>query len=719
METGEIRYTGRAFAQDADLAMGGKIMRGLVELITNCDDAYGPNQGDIVVTRIKREDGSMAISVGDNGPGLDPDGLKACFSVLGGKSSGFHGGDDVRGMFGRGAKDTAAFGRTTFESIKDGTYGILELKRSGNWTLDDRPASPEDHQRLGIPEGGSGLVATINAEVNPASVPPLAKLITSVTNHVQLRRISRDRQVLIRNLEPGKLRSSDYARWGPPSGTVIFDGEILISDYNAVAQLTLKRLASPSADNFGPYAVHGIEIHGSKAIYENSLFDCSGPEIRWIHGSVTCPAIDDLIREFDQHNGTNSNPEPLIRRDRDGLAREHPFTLALKKAVLMVLTPILDELKPNTDAPAGGAKLKNDLSQASKQLAALLESDIAKIDDTPLAGGSRPTAGAAIKIIPPQTTVRLGKRRTMTVLVDESLIPDPEILDVSTTDTGVCSVSSLTPFQLHSTFEGVRIANFAVSAVDLGRCVVTVHDGTGAFSASASVRVADDPGTEPEEPTELKWRNSSMSVASGKTRSITLEGPIELAPTGVLECRISIDGDVIELLDDVVMLRQNAEGWLTGKCRITGGPELGASTRITATSGTHSAEGSVRVSRPSGLEGLGLQIEIVDQSIGDFRASMREDDGSHVITIYARHGGLSDLIGGLKGNGEFANEEKREVRVAMTEIIGATIAEYLVIREAQRYPTEFEDADAVLAQRSKVLTRYLVPLQRLLVHSRD
>ena len=43
--SGVIQYTGRAFEQDADQAMGGDIVKALVELITNADDAYGPNTG--------------------------------------------------------------------------------------------------------------------------------------------------------------------------------------------------------------------------------------------------------------------------------------------------------------------------------------------------------------------------------------------------------------------------------------------------------------------------------------------------------------------------------------------------------------------------------------------------------------------------------------------------------------------------------------------------
>ena len=56
VKAGKVQYTGRAFEQDASQAMGGDIVRALVELITNADDAYGANDGEINV-EVLRTDG--------------------------------------------------------------------------------------------------------------------------------------------------------------------------------------------------------------------------------------------------------------------------------------------------------------------------------------------------------------------------------------------------------------------------------------------------------------------------------------------------------------------------------------------------------------------------------------------------------------------------------------------------------------------------------------
>ena len=47
---GHVTYTERAFAEDAHEAMGGRIEKGLVELVTNSDDRYtvlGSKEGRI------------------------------------------------------------------------------------------------------------------------------------------------------------------------------------------------------------------------------------------------------------------------------------------------------------------------------------------------------------------------------------------------------------------------------------------------------------------------------------------------------------------------------------------------------------------------------------------------------------------------------------------------------------------------------------------------
>ena len=104
IQTGTVEYTGVAFEQDAEQAMAGDIIRALVELITNADDAYGARPGEITIDVVRTDNEPTQVIVRDVATGLTADELVKCFGVLGGQTSGFAEGALVRGLLGRGAR---------------------------------------------------------------------------------------------------------------------------------------------------------------------------------------------------------------------------------------------------------------------------------------------------------------------------------------------------------------------------------------------------------------------------------------------------------------------------------------------------------------------------------------------------------------------------------------------------------------------------------------
>ena len=77
---------GRAFHQDATEAMRGDIVRGLIEAITNCDDAYGDKSGKIRV-EVEHRHGEWKVIVRDRARGMSADQLKRAIGDLGGRTS--------------------------------------------------------------------------------------------------------------------------------------------------------------------------------------------------------------------------------------------------------------------------------------------------------------------------------------------------------------------------------------------------------------------------------------------------------------------------------------------------------------------------------------------------------------------------------------------------------------------------------------------------------
>lgn len=150
-ESGTVDYTGRAFHQDAIEAMRSDIVRGLIELITNSDDAYASlaseRLGKISVEVEHRKGQPWLAIVRDRACGMTAEVMKARLKQLGGRTSGFESGESRRGNLGRGAKDLAAFGEVTFESIVDKEYACFRLHPNGTYDLDQGVATEKEREK--------------------------------------------------------------------------------------------------------------------------------------------------------------------------------------------------------------------------------------------------------------------------------------------------------------------------------------------------------------------------------------------------------------------------------------------------------------------------------------------------------------------------------------------------------------------------------------------
>ena len=189
-KSGDLQYTARAFKQDSEDAMKGDVVRALIELITNADDAYNSKGGIIQIKLHKSESPyQVKISVHDKATGLDADGLEKAFARLGDLNQKFVGDMGTRGLFGRGAKDVAALGKARFASIRAGKFSSLEIDPvKAKFNMEDINESPTKsaYEECLLKEGESGLtaelfVATIHR------IPSATDMVTKLQSHVQLR----------------------------------------------------------------------------------------------------------------------------------------------------------------------------------------------------------------------------------------------------------------------------------------------------------------------------------------------------------------------------------------------------------------------------------------------------------------------------------------------------------------------------------------------------
>ena len=180
-------------AQDrAKLFMGGKIVRGVVELLTNSDAAYARIGSDqqrqhrpisINVNNIDRY-----FEIKDRAEGMSPETVEEKFTEGGATSEVGH-----RGYFGLGAKDCAVFGSLELHTIDgQGEYSTVRIPSNfRGCTRSHRKAKPEDYEKLhGSPRKRPGTAIRIyvnSLERGGARIPRFETLRNNLRTHYALR----------------------------------------------------------------------------------------------------------------------------------------------------------------------------------------------------------------------------------------------------------------------------------------------------------------------------------------------------------------------------------------------------------------------------------------------------------------------------------------------------------------------------------------------------
>ena len=118
-----ITATRRSISQNARHSIK-DVFDAIIELVTNADDRYeileadGTDiKGGRIDIEIVRKKKQRQLQIRDRADGMTAEDMVKKLSVVGERVSGQETGKKVRGNFSRGAKDVAALGHVTFQSI--------------------------------------------------------------------------------------------------------------------------------------------------------------------------------------------------------------------------------------------------------------------------------------------------------------------------------------------------------------------------------------------------------------------------------------------------------------------------------------------------------------------------------------------------------------------------------------------------------------------------
>jgi hypothetical protein len=552
---------------------------------------------------------------------------------------------------------------------------------------------------------------------DPSDLGEFKKLRDRLSRTVQLRQITTNREVILKRADDKKSDVAERIVWNPPPMEQILETKFRLDDYpEAEAQLTLYKLSQLQTGQVNQESLHGIEIRSGNIIFSNDNFGDSSIEMGWIHGVLQCDHIVTLIRDFDSPTQKQVGKQVrLVRRDRDGLDKNHNFYKALQQKIAQILAPIIEELRPKSDKIGGSENLRKDLDRAGRQLAALLQADLARLDEDELGRGPRPTDSSPIVVIPPVVLVEVEKKQTLTVLIANSIMsPAHSLLAVSSNPASVSISVISSDFRNHSLMPETKVASIVISGLELGSSEITVEYGH--YSCSCAVTVIDESIRVDEPPIFLEWDSEQSTCTINKRRSLRLRAPLDMTDEEPFTVAVTCDSSDIEISTPRLVLDVVGDAWLEARVVVIG-RRLDAKAELVASSNQGKAKTMIIVTEPRARLGTNLQISIHDSSAGNLRGRLTQTGDGLNILIFGQHPALRPILGKKLADESFESEKDPAARVMIAESVTTVIVEWLITKDANKNPRSYSDASAVLAERNKLITRYL-PVARDVLQSK-
>lgn len=711
----KLQYTGRAFRQDADQAMRNDILRGLIEAITNADDAYGERPGEILVHVHRAHGKAWSVSVLDHATGIALRDMEKRLGTLGGRTSGHERGVRVRGNRGRGAKDLAAYGSVRWDSIIGGEYGVMEIDRDGRYRVAKAPeiATLDLRARVGIAQNGT--LVTIFCRGN-VTRPRFETLVTKLERCVPLRDImqSSDRRMTLVYLDDAPLT----LRYVPDqSANEVECVSLLVPGFPGLVELTLDEAREPMSGGPGDICrENGILIKSGRAVHEATLFGYEmDPYAAYFSGSLRWESIDELVREFDRRDEqgrepTRANPFSMISRMREGLEKTHPAYEALRRAIEPVLERhIARKRAEHADAASETPETRRRLSQLSKIITRFRADKEDEFELELSTGSGSGERIPALCIIPPLKRIEFGETATLGVQLRRDVLRDGEPATVRVVALCAAHLVNVSPEDviLHDVKDrkdAVR-GNFTVRAEHTRARVVVEASVPGVNPALATIEItepilAEDEPFEP--PTVFRFEQERYALLPGKKRFLMLLAPSDLVEwSGVNVSLRSEDVQGVQLRDETITLRRAHHGkWFQGRVCVEARRD-GATVGIVARLGEslHEAVTSVVVGRENA--GPSISVEI-GQFEGFARARRQEDsDGNVTITINALHPAARRYMGDPP---VFCGQDSLASRLLIAEIVAEEVVRDLLSR---KYRSGRVEVDAYYLERLRLLSDLL------------
>jgi hypothetical protein len=574
----------RYLRRNASRAMGGSLIRGLIELFTNARDSAfrllhsGRLRAEEVGSRPIQIDyfvrsSTKRIIVRDRFEGMTAEVMSQKLIEYGRSASGFDEGLQVRGLNARGAKDVGALGEVRFESIHEDVFAECVIQGGQYSPPVSRPVTGADRERLQI-RAGNGTVVTLTP-LQEISLPSFDALARDLHRHIEIRyqpsNLPHIPLVLRETRDRGAVGREQEIAGFDPTGDLLLEREIVLPEhvaYGPPAVLRLYRSAEPLAIVGRGNSISrlwrseaGVLVDDGHTAHDLTFFHAQGsddPVAEHIFGSLHVPQIANLLKEYERVEAAREqdpsvpfveiNPAQVTDPDRLGLNREHPFARQLEEAVRPLIEDAISTLERELAPPVQdrvSARLRDALDKLGEQLAQRFETTT---------GTPNPQDGIPLGLsaIPAGIRVEVGKAKRVGVYLRCAPEQPPASLEVqlsSTTD--AIQLSSNTaqlqaveelPWVYRGSFEvtGRRLADLAVVQLQLSD-----------LTAILRVSVREPPSGEVTLDKDLQFSQRRYSSVPGRRKQIEIFGDPSLSERDV---EVRVNGDSVALNEAIVHL---------------------------------------------------------------------------------------------------------------------------------------------------------------------
>ncbi len=704
----DLSAESRYMRQNMEMAMRGRIERGLVELITNSDDSYRELEeegkevsGKIIIEIERRKKGNSVVMVKDRAGGMSREDMYMKLGTLGRRTSGFETGKLRRGLHGRGARDVAAFGIVHFESIKNDYYNHLIIPISLKCRfINEYPikATQEIRNKLGIPKG-NGTVVTI--EVNSRfPVPQHESLSKDFRRYFSLRDLFSDikREVILKDLNKSRIDKLIYRY---PEGEIVFDEDITIPNY-PMAKAHLKILRHPTAFDVCQLPIReGILIKSSVAIHDCGYFDLDAEPLAWrFSGILKCDYIDTLILDYDNREEANidnpnhpeDNPLRLLHPTRDGLIREHPFVQQLYRASESRLKRFINELKEVEGLQkhdVTNEDLNKKLQNLSKDISKLFERKLNELNEVGDLGSQEEgyirKLSVGLHIIPSgEVPLIVDTPKTFSFIVKHYDRLDQRLsVDIISSDPEI-----IKPREAQVSFKEIlddgKIGRgtFTIEGNEVGKEAIIEVKCAG-YSNLLIARVIE-PDPEPDVPVGLTFEKPKYHLIFCREKNLQLRLKTDAIISDAINCDVrSNHKEIIIKGGNRFQLKETKKkGIFTANIKVVG-RQLKAKGKIEAyIIGLQPAKCDVIVEEREPESGIRLEFEPIEEDFGALRYKWHEGNLYHMF-IGGKHPSVRKYLGEYSEDG-YPGINSPLYHAVLAEIIAEALAFKILEKQCKR-----------------------------------